>query len=165
MADEPTTDRLLAEEYFLLQKRIEDFDTRLLTIKAWSVTFAAGAIGLAWQQASPRLLFVSAISAFAFWMIEAVVKSHQRAHHPRLDAIEDHFAGRGSTTPLQISKSWRATFFASGKIRRYLAHATYPNVYLPHVLVIATALGLFFLAPPVNESLHGPALRADSTKQ
>jgi len=147
---EPTADSLLAEEYLWLQRRIEDFDTRLLTIKAWSVTFAAGAIGLAWQQASPQLLFVSAISAFAFWMIETVVKSHQRAHYPRLDAIEDHFAGTVSTSPMQISKSWRLTFYARGKARRYFAHAGYPNVYLPHALIIVTALGIFFLAPPVE---------------
>ena len=31
----------LAQEYLFLQKVIEDFDARALTIKAWSVTFSA----------------------------------------------------------------------------------------------------------------------------
>ncbi|MBN8829640.1 MAG: hypothetical protein J0G94_03200 [Sphingomonadales bacterium] len=155
---EPSVASLLADEYLLLQKRIEEFDARLLTIKAWSVSFAAAAIGLAWQQSSPRLLLVSAISACAFWMVETVVKTHQRAHYPRLSVIEDHFAGRCNTPPMQISASWRAASEAKGRLGRYLTHARYANVCLPHVLIAALALGLFFLAPPVKEPVRQPRL-------
>ena len=61
MTETPDREKLLSDEYLLLQKRIEEFDGRLLTIKAWSVTFAAAAIGLAYQQHNPRLLLVSAL--------------------------------------------------------------------------------------------------------
>lgn len=148
MMDQATVDNLLKDEYLLLQKRIEEFDGRLLTTKAWSVTFAAGAIGLAWQQSNPRLLLVSAISAFAFWMVEAVVKAHQRAHYPRLDEIEDHFAGGPRTVPFQISSSWREAFTAKGRGRRFVEQALFASVCMPHILIIATALGLFWSRRP-----------------
>jgi hypothetical protein len=47
MSYEPTRDPLFAAlqaEYLQLQKTIEDFDARALTIKAWSVTFGLTAL-------------------------------------------------------------------------------------------------------------------------
>jgi len=43
--DEDKTNALLAQEYLQLQKTVEDFDARALTIKAWSVTFSAAGLG------------------------------------------------------------------------------------------------------------------------
>jgi len=39
MTDPPISiDHLLKEEYFFLQKVVEDFDTKSITIKTWSVS-------------------------------------------------------------------------------------------------------------------------------
>jgi hypothetical protein len=48
---------LLVQEYMQLQKTVEDFDARALTIKAWCVTFSAA--GLAWPMTSTFLSFCS----------------------------------------------------------------------------------------------------------
>ena len=52
MADDKAAD-YLAQEYLFLQKTVEDFDARALTIKAWSVTFSAAGLGFAYQQHNP----------------------------------------------------------------------------------------------------------------
>lgn len=145
--DEDKANALLAQEYLQLQKTVEDFDSRSLTIKAWSVTFSLAAIGIAFKEKTPVLLLVAAGSAWAFWFVDAVWKLHQRAFYPRLREIEEHFAGRKPTPPFQISRSWRAssTFAHSGLLQR-LGLSLLPGVALPHALVIGAGL-ILYLAP------------------
>src|SRR5688500_5936924 len=108
---EEQRDQLLAQEYFQLQKTIEDFDGRALTIKAWSVTFSAAGIGLAYDKGKPTILLVAALSALVFWIVETVWKIHQRAFYDRVERIEAYFAGAPDEIfPLQISRSWFASF-------------------------------------------------------
>lgn len=144
---------LLVQEYLQLQKTVEDFDSRALTIKAWSVTFSAAGLGLAYQQGNPTLLLVAAGSALVFWVVEAVWKSHQRAYYPRIAAIEEHFRAisSGGLPPLQILASWRGAYgkgrFAETTAIGRLAVPFFGGVLLPHVIVAAAGIYLYFYAP------------------
>lgn len=160
MPEDKTTD-YLAQEYLFLQKTIEEFDGRALTIKAWSVTFSAAGLGLAYQQHNPILLLVAAGSALVFWIIEAVWKFHQRAFYPRIFAIEARFAeqaGDPAVAPFQISSRWETELSAgsagprlqqSGRSSTSLAVPFFLGVMLPHILVLAAGLLLYRYAPPV----------------
>jgi len=160
----------LAQEYLFLEKAVEDFDARALTIKAWSVTFSAAGLGLAYQQNNPVLLLIAAGSALVFWLIEAVWKYHQRAFYPRIIVIEQWFASRAfdrDSAPFQIMTGWRSEFDTgtmskeqerlggSGAPVGRFAVPFFAGVMLPHVVVFAVGVVLYFWAPP-----GGPAARA-----
>ena len=145
----------LAQEYLLLQKTVEDFDARALTIKAWSVTFSAAGLGLAYQQHNRILLLIAALSAVIFWIVEAVWKMHQRAFYARIREIEAHFAlvGHGSFAPFQILRSWQTSFGGGagadeGGLRGRLAVPFFAGVMLPHVVVALAGVALYLVCPP-----------------
>ena len=125
MPEQKTAD-YLAQEYLRLQQIIEGFDARALTIKAWSVTFSAAGLGLAYQQHNPVLLLVAAGSALVFWMVEAISKLDQRAFIPRIQQIEDWFArshGKDSA-PFQINRQCKRAYFtglSAPEVRREMA--------------------------------------------
>ena len=149
--DEDKATALLAQEYLQLQKTVEDFDARALTIKAWSVTFSAAGLGLAYQQHNPLLLLIAAGSAGIFWTIEGVWKVHQHAFYARIDAIEDHFEGKKPTTPFRISAAWRESFRGRGRFRSMLSKVPVfwqLGVILPHILIVLAGLILFKVYPP-----------------
>jgi hypothetical protein len=151
--DEDKTNALLAQEYLQLQKTVEDFDARALTIKAWSVTFSATGLGLAYQQHNAKLLLIAAASAAIFWIIESVWKAHQRAFYPRITLIEEHFsAGPKISSPLQIYKAWEQSYKGSNgwlrSVAQKLPHLLNLGVLLPHVLIAAAGLALYRFAPP-----------------
>ncbi|HEU0098747.1 MAG TPA: hypothetical protein VFQ67_08215 [Allosphingosinicella sp.] len=139
---------LLRDEYLQLQKTVEDFDGRSLTIKAWSVTLSTTGVGLAYQQQNKWLLLAAAIAALAFWMIDWVWKLHQQAFYPRIEAIEAWFradpaAAAAPTPPFQIARSWNdSTDDADRWWRRRAIAVWYPGVFLPHLVVAAVAGGL-----------------------
>jgi hypothetical protein len=145
----------LAQEYLELQKIIEGFDARALTIKAWSVTFSAAGLGFAYQQHNPVLLLVAAGSALVFWMVEAISKLDQRAFIPRISQIEALFVdsyGQRSA-PFQINEQCeRAHFTGLSASEGRAARALVPflaGIMLPHVVIVAAGVLLYFLAPPV----------------
>lgn len=150
----------LSQEYLCLQKIIEGFDARALTIKAWSVTFSAAGLGLAYQQRDPVLLLVAAGSALVFWMVEAISKLDQRAFIPRIRRIEVWFESHGQDfAPFQISSQCERAYFtglSAPEGRRALADRGrafvvpfFAGIMLPHVVIAAAGVLLFFLAPPV----------------
>ena len=149
---EARTADYLKDEYLFLQKAVEDFDARALTIKAWSVTFSAAAIGLAYKDDERLLLLVAAGSAIVFWIVEAVWKYHQRAYYPRLFQIEQWFRDKHPDgPPFQITSEWRSEF-AGGRAdwvdlskSRWKAHLVplFLGIMLPHVVVAMAGVGLF----------------------
>jgi hypothetical protein len=152
--DEDKANALLAQEYLQLQKTVEDFDARALTIKAWSITFSATGLGLAYQQGKPILLLIAAASAAVFWTIEGVWKVHQRAFYARIDAIEAHFIGEAAEArakPFQISASWRASFRGDGNrlhsMLRMVPVFWQLGVVLPHILIVLAGIGLYLFHP------------------
>jgi hypothetical protein len=152
---------LLAQEYLFLQKTIEEFDARALTIKAWSVTFSAAGLGLAYQQHNKVLLLVAAGSALAFWIVDAVWKYHQRAFYPRALMIERWFAARStepSAAPFQINTYWQSEF-GRGLLDRVQTRETdsvwkayaiplFVGVMMPHAAVFAAGVALYLVFPP-----------------
>jgi hypothetical protein len=141
-------DDFLAQEYFTVQKFTEDFDARTLTIKAWSVTFSAAGLGLAYVQGEPLILFLAATGALVFWIVEAFWKVNQQAYYPRLVEIERHFAGGPPTTPFQITQSWSRTYHERRGYLYALTIMRWPHVALPHLLIIVGGIMLYALHPP-----------------
>jgi hypothetical protein len=136
---------LLKEEYFHLQKTVEDFDQRGLTIKAWSITTSMAGIAAAFLHDNADILIIlSAISALTFWIIEAMWKAFQQCYYPRLWAIEKVFANQNvSENPLQISSSWSAEFHRHA-LRKFFRAFLWPHVSLPHVLIVIVGV-LFWI--------------------
>jgi hypothetical protein len=140
---------LIAQEYLQLQKVVEDFDLRAITIKAWSVTFSATGLGAAYLQGKPVLLLISALSALVFWIVEALWKTNQQAYYPRIKQIEQYFAGEkvGSPiSPFAIKTAWGSAFRDEGGYWRAFKIMGWPHVALPHVVVIIAGLGLLALS-------------------
>ncbi|MHC8393998.1 hypothetical protein ACYZT8_10055 [Pseudomonas sp. LB3P93] len=135
----------LQAEYLHIQKTIEDFDTRALTIKAWSVTFGLVALSGAFISHSCVAFLLSAMSAAIFWVLELQWKLFQICYYERSDLIEAHFAGGNAVEqPFQISSAWFRRWRA---LRRedISAVARMPHVALPHVIVIGVGILLFML--------------------
>jgi hypothetical protein len=146
-ADNP----LLKEEYFHLNKIVEDFDQRALTIKAWSVTLSMAGIGAAYTNKAPILLLLAGVASLLFWAIEALWKSFQHAYYARIKAIEDFYASKlPELSPLQINHSWLQSFLHD-RWHTLLRIACWPHVALPHVVVVGGSvllLALYFVLPP-----------------
>ncbi|MGL6246330.1 hypothetical protein [Pseudomonas sp.] len=136
----------LQAEYLHIQKTIEDFDARALTIKAWSVTFGLAAITGAFISNSCIALLLAALSAAIFWVLETQWKLFQLCYYERSGLIEAHFAGEKVVEhPFQISIAWLRTW----REIRYAdisAVAQMPHVALPHVIVMGMGVLLFILA-------------------
>jgi hypothetical protein len=155
-----TQNQLLVQEYMQLQRTVEDFDARALTIKAWSVTFSAAGLALAYDKHNPQILLVASLSALVFWLTEAVWKIHQRAFYARIEAIEDYFnsGGMGVTPPLQIRRSWFASYRGPHSGVRWLRVPFHLGVALPHLVIVAAGLLLYAVDPPSQEPPTAPAL-------
>jgi hypothetical protein len=142
-----THEDYLSQEYLYLQKVVEDYDGKALTVKAWSVTFSAAAIGLAYQNGKIAILVVAVISAILFWLVESLVKVNQQAYYARIGEIEDHFAGKSTTHAFQIGSSWAADFHGQGKYKRIFEVMWWPHVFMPHLAIAGLGLLLLVMAP------------------
>lgn len=143
-------DELLAQEYLHLQKVIEDYDGKTLTVKAWSVTFSAAGIGFAYDKQEPAILIVSILSALAFWLVEALMKVNQQAYYGRIEEIEAHFSDGEKRRPFQIGRSWAGSFKAAGEYKMTFRVLRWPHVYMPHVAIAVLAAMLLLAYPPTK---------------
>lgn len=139
---------LLGQEYSHIQKVIEDYDTKTLTVKAWSVTFSAAAIGFAYDKHERVILVVALASSLAFWVMEALLKANQQAYYHRIGEIEIHFSGGERRKPLQIGAAWEAAFKAAGGYGRISSLMRWPHVFMPHSAIALLALVLLLVIPP-----------------
>lgn len=141
---------ILKEEYSQLQRMVEDFDARALTIKAWSVTLSAAGIVTAYVQIKPAVLLIAMGSALTFWLVEALWKLNQQAFYARLYEIESALASGAADTlaPLQIATSWSRSWHKSLREGKVLKILSWPHVFLPHALVSAAAALAYFVWPP-----------------
>jgi hypothetical protein len=142
---DPISQEFLREEYFHLQKTVEDFDQRTLLIKGWSVTASLGAIGLAFSENVPELLPVAAASALLFWVIEALWKSFQQAYYPRIKAIENHLRGTDHSpfSSPEIMRSWCSAW----RWHSFIPLMAWAHVALPHAVICLAGLLLWQLNP------------------
>jgi hypothetical protein len=140
----------LSKEYMRLQQVVEDFDSKALTIKAWSVTLSAAGIVTAFSQSKATILLIAAGSSIVFWLVEALWKQNQQAYYPRIKEIERAFtSGDFSVAPYQIASSWSQAWTLGRRSRMTIFILCWPHVFLPHIVVAIAALVLFLLYAPV----------------
>ena len=135
----------LQAEYLHVQKTIEDFDGRALTIKAWSVTFGLVAIAGAFASHACTVFLVASLSAGLFWYLETIWKVFQLAYYQRSEDIEMHFRGEWVLLhSFQIGASWMDAWNAVDRPTS-LSIALWPHVALPHGFVFVLGISLFAL--------------------
>jgi hypothetical protein len=143
--DKDLADRLQAE-YLYIQKVIEDFDGRVITIKAWSVSFSLVAFLGAFAVHSDGALLVASASATLFWFLEAYWKRFQFVYYRRCNDIEKYFRGEiTDLCPHQIGAAWDADW----KNRRFSAVfgiMLWANVLIPHAIVAIAGVVLYWLS-------------------
>lgn len=133
----------LREEYFHLQKTVEDFDQRTLMIKNWSVTVSIAAIGTAFTQKTAILLLLASGSALLFWCIEVLWKSFQQANYKRIEAIKNFMRGNTGddfSSP-EINRYWSWSW----KERSFSSIIWWPHVCLPHAIIFLLGIVLWVL--------------------
>lgn len=138
-------DPALQAEYYHLQKTIEDFDARVLTIKAWSVTFGLASLVGAFASKGQLVFLIAAAGALMFWLLEASWKSFQLGYYERVEQIEAHFRGETELSCAhQISAAWQAWWDAESwtVVPRV---CLWPHVALPHVFVMLAGLACYLL--------------------
>lgn len=136
MTSSTAIDPALQAEYYHLQKTIEDFDGRALTIKAWSVTFGFAALAGAFASKSAVVFLIASAAGLLFWLLEAMWKAFQLGYYERVLQIEAHFRGeRPLEVPHQISATWQSWWMRGpwAVVRRV---SIWPHVALPHGAVI-----------------------------
>lgn len=144
--DDASKRELLVKEYLHIQSTIESFDSRALTVKAWSVTAGVAGLGTAFASDSKTVFLVAAFSSALFWALEASWKTFQVAYHTRNEALEAFFAGeRDDLIPMQISRSWYSAWRYGGR-RRFWGIMWWPHVFTPHLFVMLGGITLFGLS-------------------
>jgi uncharacterized membrane protein len=136
-------DGSLQAEYYHLQKTIEDFDGRVLTIKAWSVTFGLASLVGAFASKGQLVFLIASAGALMFWLLEALWKSFQLGYYERVEQIERHFRGEAELDSAhQISTTWQQwweseSWWVLAKV------AMWVHVALPHLFVVIAGLACY----------------------
>jgi len=138
-------DAALQAEYYHLQKTIEDFDGRALTIKAWSVTFGLASLVGAFASKSQLVFLIAAVGALLFWLLEAFWKAFQLGYYARVQQIEAHFRGEEILrTPHQVSATWQA-WWESESWWILARTAVWVHVAVPHAFVAIAGILAYFV--------------------
>ncbi|MEP6818368.1 MAG: hypothetical protein ABJA18_02470 [bacterium] len=131
---------LLKSEYLHIQGVIESFDSRVLSIKTWSVTTGLTGIGAAFSTHSKYVLLLATLSSLMFWYIEGRWKTFQYAYGFRASDIEYYFSGDNpDIVPMQIRHTWRGDLSLLRTMRQL-------HVALPHAFVVLTGAILYLLS-------------------
>ena len=136
----------LQVEYYHLQKTIEDFDGKAMTIKAWSVTFSLSVLVGAFVSQASAVLLIAAAASVLFWFLETMWKVFQLGFYERAEQIEAHFRGESKlNSPNQIGAAWMEKWNRTpwSEVCRM---ALWPHVALPHIAVTFIGAAMFLLA-------------------
>jgi hypothetical protein len=133
----------LRQEYFHLQKTVEEFDQRALSIKTWSVTVSMAGIGVAITQKAPIILLLAAISSLLFWVMEVLWKSFQLAYYFRIQQIEGYM--RGESNPDFSSPDINRAWGIGWRQRGALQFLWWPHICLPHIVVFIAGTSLWVI--------------------
>jgi hypothetical protein len=145
--DAPQRLAALQAEYFHLQKTVEDFDGKALTIKAWSITFSMAVLVGAFTSHAAVVLLIASSASLLFWALEALWKSFQLGYYHRIDVIEQHFRSPAEEIPrpLQIREAWMERWNATPWAEVWRI-AWWAHVALPHLLAAAAGVILYMLS-------------------
>lgn len=144
--DGPQRIAALQTEYFHLQKTVEEFDGKALTIKAWSVTFSMAVLVGAFTSHAVVVLLIASSSSLFFWFLEAMWKAFQLGYYHRIEAIESAFRGEDiALAPLQINEAWMEKWSKTSwaEVRRM---ALWPHIALPHAVAALGGVILYALS-------------------
>ena len=165
--DDPTKQNW-HHEYYHLQQIVTGYNADCLSIKNWSVTVAAAAIGYAYVQHEKNLLLVSAAGAITFLFTEAYWRANQLAFINRIRDLEEP-AKKRSDSP-RISREWLNKWneieIAPGvqdaeggeslckSVKHIWKAAWTVRAWLPHAFIMVAALLLYRYAPPDPKKDH-----------
>jgi hypothetical protein len=138
---------LLKEEYFYLQKQCDEFDSRALTIKSWSVTVCISGIVAGLINNKPEIYIATAISAILFWLIEWYWKVFQYISYIRAIKIERYFNNKLDTKDKfripDVSGSWNYNYSTiKNKTRWKILFRM--QVVLPYLIMAVSSILLYF---------------------
>ncbi|SFA49810.1 hypothetical protein SAMN04487972_10713 [Paracoccus halophilus] len=142
--------QLYWNEYNLIYGAYEDFNGHFITLKSWSVSVALAAIIAVYSEklgASGRvILWVAALAAIPFWVLDTIWKSYQSAYLDRLRTLE----GFGNCKNLEgyalgSISSWQDAHNEFGLLD-WLGFAI--NSAFPHAFVLIVGLILVWRFPP-----------------
>ena len=74
---------LLKEEYFFVQKTIEDYNKQIWGIKALGLTGTGAVLVLMLQHQQSIIALIGCSIPFLFWILESQWKHFQRGFYPR----------------------------------------------------------------------------------
>ncbi len=139
---------LLSKEYFEIVRIVSDFDSRLLTIKGWGVTFSLATLVVALQKRHSGLFLAAIASSLSFWMLEGTIKGHQMRYYPRMAEIEavckdEHGGPRIHGSWSEAGSGWFRSSRSTdgfGIGWSYWLRWFLPHVMLPHAFTLAFAI-------------------------
>ncbi len=143
---------LLKEEYFFLQKTIEDYNQQIWLIKALGLTGTGAAIAFTIQLKLGIVAIIGCVIPLFFWILESQWKHFQRGFYPRVVEIEDIFKNESKLRSPTIYTSWTTAFKrrSPSKSKSYFRDGLLnPSVFVSYALAIAFLLILAFLTPYV----------------
>lgn len=135
----------LLREYYMIHERIAQYDDRQISIKSWATTAVAALLGLAYSEAGePEFLLIAALAALIFWYIDAQWKSFQLIAILHARALE-RVLERGGPYPAgpTIATHFDKSFAPVKKFKRFWSRVVLASVWLPHLPLGLTALGLY----------------------
>ena len=142
---------LVWNEYSQLFNAYEKYNDHSLTLKGWSVTVALAAIVAVYIERvgayGKVVLWIAALSAVPFWMLDALWKGYQKAYLERLaflESIEFHGVAGNCTVPsvhkLGIIIDWKSGFDSLNWIS-IVRDTAFPHLF---VLVLGIVLAFHF---------------------
>lgn len=132
------------EEYHIVQLRIAEFDKLLITIKSWSITSSAVAIGFGFINDMNTLFLLGAVSALLFWYLEAVNKVFQTALIERSADLEPMLRGEVEYDGIRTGDYFKRMTGFSEPFRAVWIMLTYMNVNLPHGPIVIAGVSMYF---------------------
>lgn len=101
---------MLKQEYFFLQKIIEDYNKQIWTIKALGIAGTGAAIVLTLQIKLYAIPLIGCAIPLFFWILESQWKHFQRGFYPRVVEIEAICATEYKLRSPSIYTRWSRSF-------------------------------------------------------
>lgn len=140
---EARSGNIALEEYHIGQLRIAEFDKLLITIKSWSITSSAVAIGFGFINEIKALYLLGALSAFLFWYLEALNKVFQTALIERSSDLEPMLRGEVEYDGIRTGDYFRRKTGLFETFRAAWIMVSYMNVLIPHGPIMAAGVAMY----------------------
>jgi hypothetical protein len=130
----------LLTEYYKVTDIVQSYDPYFLSIKTWSVTLSAAAMGVSFSRASAApILLVAVLLAVSFWLVESRFKILQLNHIARVMALERYLGGNVDKPSPLIFRSFAEAAAVNAKFSRWRKVMFWPHVAFPHAFFVVIA--------------------------